>query len=174
MPHFSEALRGRLPGHHRHFMDVIETGLGQWIERHGRFEQLPHAAARDISGTGQQSAAALLTSQATNLAARIVGLTEGFIDLVNLDRTYAAPRSSEHCTRRRAFRATSRTILSQGSGRERLTTFSDSSFVSGSGPDQAQAMGTYGQSAYQHSTRLPTSGSTPICGNLVRAKTVRA
>ncbi len=72
-------------------MDVIETSLGRWIERHDRFEQLAHAAAREISGTGNQSAAALLTSQATNLAARIVGLTEGFIDLANLDRTYAAP-----------------------------------------------------------------------------------
>lgn len=91
MHRFDHELRTRLPEHHQYFMDGIEANLAKWISRHASCEQLAHDAAEEISGAGHQSAAALIASQATNIAARIVGLTEGFIDLANLDNTYAAP-----------------------------------------------------------------------------------
>lgn len=91
MHRFDHKLRTRLPEHHQYFMDAIEANLARWVSRHGHCEHLAHEAAEEISGAGHQSATALIASQATNLAARMVGLTEGFIDLANLDNTYAAP-----------------------------------------------------------------------------------
>jgi hypothetical protein len=91
MSAFSTELRERLPEHQGQFMDTIEQSLGHWIERHARFEDLAHDAASQVAGTGNQSAVALIASQATNIASRVTGLTEGFITLANGDSVYAAP-----------------------------------------------------------------------------------
>jgi hypothetical protein len=72
-------------------MDVIEHNLRLWVERHARYERVAYAAAEAVKGTDHTSAAALIMSHATNLAARIVGLTESFIRLVNADEVYGAP-----------------------------------------------------------------------------------
>lgn len=88
---FSESLRVRLTHDQRHFTAGIEASLAAFEARHRQYEAAADHAAREISGAGHQSATALITSQSTNLAARMVGLTEGFIDLANDDNTYAAP-----------------------------------------------------------------------------------
>jgi hypothetical protein len=71
---FNHDLRARFSDDHRKMMDVIESNLKAWVDRHARYEQLAYTAAVEIRGSGHQSAEALVTSQATNIASRLVGL----------------------------------------------------------------------------------------------------
>ena len=88
---FGSQLRTRLPPHHQQFIEMIEGSLGSWEQRHARFTERAERAAAETAAAGCQTARALITVQATNIAARLVGLTEGFITLANADNTYAAP-----------------------------------------------------------------------------------
>ena len=72
-------------------MDMIEGSLGSWEERHARFIERAERAGAETAAAGCQTARALITVQATNIAARLVGLADGFITLANADNTYAAP-----------------------------------------------------------------------------------
>jgi hypothetical protein len=88
---FSSRLRTRLPQHHQQFMDMIEGSLDSWEQRHARFMERAERAAAATAAAERQTARALITVQATNIAARMVGLADGFITLANADNTYAAP-----------------------------------------------------------------------------------
>jgi hypothetical protein len=72
-------------------MDVIEDSLGSWEHRHARFMERAERAAAESAAAGCQTARALITVQSTNIAARLVGLADGFITLANSDKAYAAP-----------------------------------------------------------------------------------
>jgi hypothetical protein len=88
---FSSRLRTRLPEHHQQFMDMIEASLDSWEQRHAGFMERAERAAAETASTGSQTAQAVIMVQATNIAARLVGLAAGFITLANADNPYAAP-----------------------------------------------------------------------------------
>jgi hypothetical protein len=88
---FTRELRASVSDDHRKMMDVIESNLEAWVDRHTRYERLAYSAAAEIRGSGHQSAEALIKSQATNIASRLVGLLEAFIEDANEARVHAAP-----------------------------------------------------------------------------------
>jgi hypothetical protein len=89
MVSFRDELRARLADHHRFFLDQIETRIDEWITRHAEYADLAREAAKKLVNTGHSSAEVLILSQAANLAASTLGLSEAFVDLANADRVHA-------------------------------------------------------------------------------------
>jgi hypothetical protein len=72
-------------------MDTIEENLAKWIERFNDYSAQNEQAVIEAAEEGGQTAGGLITLKATQVARRIVRLTEGFIALANEDNVSAAP-----------------------------------------------------------------------------------
>jgi hypothetical protein len=89
---FGPDLRARLTTpEHVMMMDTIEANLVGWVGRFTDYEGQNSGAAIEAIEQGGQTARVLITLKATQIARRVVGLTEGFITLANQDNVSAAP-----------------------------------------------------------------------------------
>jgi hypothetical protein len=89
---FGPALRALLTTpEHSAMMDTIEENLAKWIERFNDYGEQNEQAVIEASEQGGQTARVLITLKATQVARRIVRLTEGFVTLANEDNVSAAP-----------------------------------------------------------------------------------
>ncbi len=89
---FGPALRAVLTTpEHSAMMDTIEENLANWIERFNSYKERNQQDAIEATEQGGQTACVLITLNATQIARRIVRLTEGFITLAIEDNVSAAP-----------------------------------------------------------------------------------
>jgi len=68
---------------HSMMMDTIEKNLTKWIARFDYYKEQNEQAVIETAEQGGQTARVLVTLKATQIARRIVRLTEGFITLAN-------------------------------------------------------------------------------------------
>jgi hypothetical protein len=76
---------------HSMMMDTIEENLAKWIARFDYYKEQNEQAVIEAAEQGGQTARVLVALKATQIARRIVRLTEGFITLANEDNVSAAP-----------------------------------------------------------------------------------
>lgn len=89
---FSPPLRAVLTSpEHAAMMNTIEENLAKWIERFNYYSEQNEQAVIEATEQGGQTARVLITLKATQIARRLVRLTEGFITLANEDNVSAAP-----------------------------------------------------------------------------------
>jgi hypothetical protein len=89
---FSPPLRAGLTSpEHPAMMNTIEENLAKWIERFNDYSEQNEQAVIEATEQGGQTARVLITLKATQIARRLVRLTEGFITLANEDNVSAAP-----------------------------------------------------------------------------------
>lgn len=90
MERFSDETRARYGGTGVQ-MDLVEQDLAAWEHRFHAYEAAAGDAFEEHMRGGAVTARMLITSQATSIASRLVGLTEACVDEVNRGNVHAAP-----------------------------------------------------------------------------------
>jgi hypothetical protein len=92
-PHirFSEAVRAIASHATGSVLDNVERNLDRWCSHYERAAEDELELSASAVEAGIQSTTVLVLHQATHIAARVIGLTEALIDLINSGHVYAAP-----------------------------------------------------------------------------------